>query len=106
MKNILMTGAAGFIGSALCNQLSTDNRIIGVDITKGPDKSANIIWEQTDPPASPERERWRAGLTDLNSAVAICEKYWPDVVIHCAGIAHQKIGAADSATYIRVNSDD
>ena len=30
---ILITGAGGFIGSALCIQLSTDNRIIGVDIT-------------------------------------------------------------------------
>jgi nucleoside-diphosphate-sugar epimerase len=27
------------------------------------------------------------------------------VVIHCGGIAHQKIGAADSATYMRVNSE-
>ena len=35
----------------------------------------------------------------------ICEKYSPDVVIHCAGIAHQKIGAVDSATYMRVNSE-
>ena len=46
-----------------------------------------------------------AGLTNLNSVTAICEKYSPDVVIHCAGIAHQKIGAVDSATYMRVNSE-
>jgi len=36
---------------------------------------------------------------------AICEKYYPDVVIHCAGIAHQKIGAVDPAKYMRVNSE-
>ena len=47
-----------------------------------------------------------ADLTDGDSAGAICEKYSPDVVIHCAGIAHQKIGAVDSATYMRFNSDD
>ena len=76
----------------LCIQLLTDNKIISVDITKEPDKSANIVWEQADPP-------------DGDSAVAICEKYSPDVVIHCAGIAHQKIGAVDSATYTRVNSE-
>jgi nucleoside-diphosphate-sugar epimerase len=90
--NVLITGAAGFIGSALCIKLSTDNKIIGVDITKGSDKSTNIVWEQAD-------------LTDRTSVVAICEKHSPDVVIHCAGIAHQKIGAVDSAIYMRVNSE-
>ena len=32
-------------------------------------------------------------------------KYSSDVVIHCAGIAHQKMGAVDSATYMWVNSE-
>ena len=44
-------------------------------------------------------------MTDSDSVAAICEKYSPDVVIHCAGIAHQKIGAIDSVTYMRVNSE-
>ena len=90
---ILITGAKGFIGIALCSQLPSDgNTIVGVDITKGPDKSANIVREQAD-------------LTDWDSVAEICEKYSPDVVIHCAGIAHQKIGAIDSAAYMRVNSE-
>jgi len=80
--------------------------VIGVDITDGNFDNEKIDLEQADPPASPERERWRAGLTDLNSVAAICEKYSPDVVIHCAGIAHQKIGTVDSAIYMRFNSDD
>jgi len=89
---VLVSGAAGFIGSALCIKLSTDNEIICVDITKVPDKSADIVWEQAD-------------LTDGDSVTAICNKHSPDVVVHCAGIAHQKIGAVDSATYMRVNSE-
>jgi nucleoside-diphosphate-sugar epimerase len=92
MSTILITGSAGFIGSALCSRLASDNKIIGVDITGPAEGTLNIVWEQTD-------------LTDFNSATAICEKYSPDVVIHCAGIAHQKIGAVDSATYMRVNSE-
>ena len=90
--NILITGAAGFIGSALCRRLAPGNEVIGIDI-KGPtDRALNITWEQAD-------------LADLSSVGAICEKYSPDVIIHCAGIAQQKIGAIDSATYMRVNSE-
>jgi nucleoside-diphosphate-sugar epimerase len=92
VKSILITGAAGFIGGALCRRLASDNKIIGVDITSPADEVLNVAWEQAD-------------LTNRDSAVAICKKYSPDVVIHCAGIAHQKIGAIDSATYMRVNSD-
>ena len=78
MKKILITGTTGFIGSALCYKLSPYNKVIGVDITKSPYDHNEITWEQAD-------------LTDFNSVTAICEKYSPDVVIHCAGIAHQKI---------------
>ncbi|HED00414.1 MAG TPA: NAD-dependent epimerase/dehydratase family protein [Proteobacteria bacterium] len=53
---------------------------------------ANVAWEQAD-------------LTNHNSVAAVCEKYSPDVVIHCAGIAHQKVGSVDSSTYMRVNSE-
>jgi len=90
--NVLVTGANGFIGRALCSQLASDNKVVGVDITAPPDGALNIAWE-------------RADLTDSDSVAAICEKYFPDVVIHCAGIAHQKIGTIDFATYMRVNSE-
>jgi len=90
--NVLVTGANGFIGRALCSRLASDNKVVGVDITGPPDGALNIAWE-------------RADLTDSDSVAAVCEKYSPDVVIHCAGIAHQKIGAVDYATYMRVNSE-
>jgi len=93
MKKYLITGATGFIGSALCYKLSPDNKVMGLYNTKSPDNHhVNISWEQAD-------------LTDFNSVTAICEKYLPDVVIQCAGIAHQKIGAVDYDTYMRVNSE-
>ncbi len=90
--NILITGANGFIGKALRSRLASGNKVIGVDITGPVDGRLNIAWEQAD-------------LADRDLAVAICDKYSPDVVIHCAGIAHQKIGVVDSATYMRVNSE-
>jgi len=91
MQKFIITGAAGFIGRALCSRLASDNKVVGFDITTPPDGALNIAWELAD-------------LTDLDSVAAICEKYSPDVVIHCAGIAHQKIGAVQSSTYMRVNS--
>jgi nucleoside-diphosphate-sugar epimerase len=92
MSTLLITGANGFIGTALCSRLSSDNKVIGVDVTEGSFGNKKIAWESID-------------LTDQDSVTAICEKHSPDVVIHCAGIAHQKIGAVDSATYRRVNSE-
>ncbi len=79
-------------GSVLCGRLASDNDVIGVDKVSTPSPE-NFAYEQVD-------------LTEFNSVYAICAKYSPDVVIHCAGIAHQKIGTIDSATYMRVNSDD
>ena len=85
--NILITGANGFIGSALCRRLASGNKVIGVYHKKRPVSSANIVLEQADPPAT-RCEALRAGLTDCDAVVTICEKYSPDVVLHCAGIAH------------------
>ena len=90
--DVLITGAGGFIGKALCRRLSSYNKVIGIDIIKKPDKYVNIAWEQTD-------------LTNFNSMRTICKNYSPDLVIHCAGVAHQKIGAVDAITYMRVNSE-
>ena len=48
MPTVLITGATGFIGSALCSRLASGNKVIGVDVTKMPHKSANIAWKQAD----------------------------------------------------------
>jgi nucleoside-diphosphate-sugar epimerase len=90
--NVLVSGANGFIGRALCSRLALDNKVVGVDITGPPEGVLNIAWE-------------RADLTDSDSVAAGCENLYPDVVINCAGIAYQKIGKIVSATYMRVNSE-
>ena len=90
--NLPTTGANGFIGRALCDKLSPDHRVICIDITERPDIPSKIAWEP-------------ANITDSDSVAAICGKYIPDVIIHCAGIAHQKMGSVDRETYIKVNSE-
>lgn len=71
--SVLVTGANGFIGRALCRRLAFDNKVVGVYHKKRPVTPANIVSEQAD-------------LTDVNAVAAICEKYSPAVVVHCAGI--------------------
>ena len=90
---IIITGANDFIGRALCQNLPQYDNVLGIDIKKGNFDNKNVKWKIAD-------------LTDFNIVSDICKKHISDVIIHCAGIAHQKIGAVDSATYIRMNSDD
>jgi len=91
MKKILVTGAAGMIGSALCGRLKQGGEVIGVyhDALPPPDADG-IIWE-------------RADCTDTGLMARLCDRYAPDAVIHCAAVVHRKAGAVDAATYERVN---
>ena len=43
-------------------------------------------------------------LNDTKQIEQIFKKFRPDVIVHCAGIAHQKIGAVGSEEYFRENS--
>lgn len=88
---ILITGAGGLIGKSLVNRLASFYNVVGLDITEPAETTHHILWEQSD-------------LTDRDLVSTICDKYSPDVVIHCAGIAHQKIGIIDTDTYFQVNS--
>ena len=92
--DILITGATGFIGIALCRRLASDHNVVGIYHRKEPVKPVNpvnIVWEGAD-------------MTNGSSITAICEKYSPDVVIHCAGVSHRKIGSLGASSYMRVNS--
>jgi len=89
---ILVTGASGHIGASLLTGIASDIEITGVDIADGSFQRENIT-------------RVQADLTDPDSAAEIFKGKPPDAIIHCAGIAHQKFGAVDAASYMRVNSE-
>jgi nucleoside-diphosphate-sugar epimerase len=90
MDSILITGASGFIGYSLCNALSS-NSIIAIDVKEKKIDNKNIQYEKVD-------------LSNLRKIEEIYEKHKPDVVVHCAGLAHQKVGTYDKADYIKNNS--
>ena len=89
---ILITGSGGFIGSVLCCRLAAGAEVIALDVGSRPgDLPEGLIWEQAD-------------ITTAASVKEVCRRHMPDVVIHCAGIAHQKAGAVSAEDYFRVNS--
>ena len=90
---VLITGASGFIGSSLVGKLTQNisNQVIATDVTT---KISDIE----------EAEYVNLNVSDSNDVAVFFKKYNTDVLIHCAGIAHQKIGSIDSEEYQRVNS--
>lgn len=88
--DVLVTGSKGFIGKALCKRLNSEHNIIGVDCNISSDSKIHGF-RQID-------------LTNLEAVGKFCKNYPVDVIIHCAGIAHQKFGTIDQKTYMKVNS--
>jgi nucleoside-diphosphate-sugar epimerase len=92
MKKILITGASGFIGKALCKEFARTCSVTGVYDKNRPSDLPAVHLEQVN-------------ITDTRSVFHLCRQVAPDVVIHCAAIAHQHIGAVDKAAYFSVNSE-
>lgn len=91
-KTILITGAGGFIGRRVVTAFKNDRVIAcGFSSKSKADLHNGHFGEPVD-------------ITKKEDLVYLCRKYAPDVVIHCAGIAHQKINAVSKADYFAVNS--
>ena len=77
MRTIIVTGAAGFIGSLICQNFVEDYRIIALD-----KKRLLYINKDNYVPINGD-------VTDINFWKYICNKYIPDVIVHCAEMANQ-----------------
>ncbi len=88
-KTILITGGNGFVGSALARELRRDHSVVAVDL-QIPDISGV--------------ECQGADLCHAGDLTGLFQSRTIDRVIHCAGIAHQKVGRISQDDYFRVNS--
>jgi GDP-4-dehydro-6-deoxy-D-mannose reductase len=87
----LITGATGFAGSHLVEQLATDHDV--------------VAWGRAEPPPELARlGRWeRIDLFDRDDVRRAIERVRPAAVFHCAGFPHAAGGWTDSAAALARN---
>ena len=96
MKKYLVTGGAGFIGSALVNELlEQENEVIVVDnFSSGKGK------------LNPKAEAVNLDISERRNRLALCEKMeGVDTVFHCAALARVQPSIQDPQRYHKVNVD-
>jgi len=91
-KKLILTGSNGFIGSSIIKKLKNDYNLFGVDLGEKINDSVDF-------------EHCNIDISNYSFCKELIELKKPDIIIHCAGIAHQKLGGADKVTYFKVNSE-
>ncbi|MCP4023586.1 MAG: NAD(P)-dependent oxidoreductase [Desulfobacteraceae bacterium] len=88
--NILITGASGFIGKAMVETCSRIGNVFALDSILDPnsDKEIGLI---------------KADITDKKILTDFFKYQKINVVVHCAGIAHQRVGKVDAKQYRQIN---
>lgn len=86
---ILVTGAAGFVGTHLVAALSPRNEVFGISIEKTPKNSANCQYFEGD-------------ILDLTSLVKILSDHRPEVIYHLA--AKAAIVGSSVKSFVEVNT--
>jgi nucleoside-diphosphate-sugar epimerase len=85
-RRILVTGAAGFIGTALCRRLGDDGHQV------------HATWRTSEPTPAAGAVRWaRVELTDVEAVDALVAGVRPDTVFHLAGLV---TGSRDLAAVV------
>ena len=100
-KTVLVTGAAGFIGSALCRFLikETDARVIGLDLLTYAGDLRSLSEVENDPRFS----FLKADIGDVKAVDALLAQRQPDFVMHLAAESHVDRSISGAAPFIETN---
>jgi UDP-glucuronate 4-epimerase len=103
MKTILITGAAGFIGSNLAKALISDNKIIGFDNVNNY-YDVNLKEHRLSQLSSnPNFTFIKGDLADKQAVDSIFEQYHPDIVVNLAAQAGVRYSIENPQAYIDSN---
>jgi dTDP-glucose 4,6-dehydratase len=100
MRTIVVTGGAGFIGSAVCRYLmrETSARIVNVDKLT---YAANL--RSIESSEGPRYAFIRADICDRRAMDRVFERHSPDAVMHLAAESHVDRSITGSDTFLRTN---
>lgn len=103
MKTILITGAAGFIGSNLAQALISDNKIIGFDNVNDYYDVNLKEYRLSKLNSNPNFTFIKGDLADKQAVNSIFEQYKPDIVVNLAAQAGVRYSIDNPQAYIDSN---
>jgi len=103
MKTILITGAAGFIGSNLAKALISDNKIIGFDNVNDYYDVNLKEYRLSQLNTNPNFTFIKGDLADKQAVNSIFEEYHPDIVVNLAAQAGVRYSIDNPQAYIDSN---
>jgi dTDP-glucose 4,6-dehydratase len=101
LKSILVTGGAGFIGSALCRHLITQTDVEVVNVDKL--TYAGNINSLRSIAGNPRYHFIKADIRDAGSLESIFGKFRPDAVVHLAAESHVDRSITGSREFLETN---
>jgi dTDP-glucose 4,6-dehydratase len=101
MKTLLVTGGAGFVGSALVRQLidETDSTVVNVDALT----YAGTLGSLAAAPGDPRHIFERVDIRDLLEVRRLFREHRPDAVVHLAAETHVDRSIDAPATFVETN---
>ncbi len=105
-KTIVVTGAAGFIGAALCRRLLTDREamaVIGIDNMSDFSNASLKEYRLEKLEANDKFTFVKGDIADESFIISVFEQYRPQVVVHLAAQAGVRDSIENPAPFVETN---